>query len=104
MIEARLLSVWDGLAGSAALIAIIVLAFCVMVGAVKAGDVPRHLGVIVGVVVLLIMLPAIIAGLWSTMSFGQHLEIVALGLMIAVLLGALRKGKRQRSGRTHRRD
>ena len=102
--ETRLLSLWDGLVGSAALIAIIVLALCVMVSAVKLGDVPRHLGVIVGIVILLIMLPAIILGLWNAMSFGQHLEIVALVLMIAFLFGVLGKEKRRRSGRARRGD
>ena len=62
VIETRLFSLWDGLVGSAALIAIVIFALCVMVGAVKPGDVPRHLGVIVGIVILLIMLPAIIWG------------------------------------------
>jgi hypothetical protein len=104
VITARLLSAWDGVVGSTALLAIIILALCVMVGVGKAGDVPWHLGVIMCIVILLIMLPAIIAGLWSAMSSGQHLEIVAIGLMMAVLLGALRRGKRQRSRRTHRGD
>ena len=89
MIGARIFSVWDGLVGSVALIAIIVLAFCVMVGAVKAGDVPRHLGVIVAVGILLIMLPAIIFGLWSAMSVGQHFGIFVLGVVVCFLLSAI---------------
>ena len=89
MIEARLLSVWDSLAGLAALIAIVVLAVCVMVGAVKPSDTARHLCVIVGIVILLIMLPAIIVSLWSSMSFGQHLGIVTLGIAMASLFGLL---------------
>jgi hypothetical protein len=100
VIETRLLCAWDGLVGSFALIAIIVLAFCVMVSAVKPSDVPRHLGLIVGIVILLIILPAFIVELWSALSFWQHLEIFALGLMIALLLSAPRKKKGQRSGRT----
>jgi hypothetical protein len=104
VIEARLLSVWDGLVGSAAFIAIIILALCVMVGAVKREDILRHLGVIVGNVILLIMLPAVILGLWNAMSFRQHLGIVALVLMIAFLFGVLRKERRRRSGRARRGD
>ncbi len=96
MIEARLLSVWDGLVGSAALIAIILLALCVMVSAVKLGDVPRHLGVIVGIVILLIILPAIIIGLWNAMSFGQHLGIATILIAIIFLISAAhRKPKKQ---------
>lgn len=91
MIETRLLSLWDGLVGSAALIAIILLALCVMVSAVKLGDLPRHLGVIVGIVILLIMLPAIIVGLWNTMSFGQHLGIATILIVIIFLMSATRR-------------
>ena len=50
MIETRLLSLWDALVGSAALLAIIVLALCVMVGAVKLEDIPRQRGVIVNII------------------------------------------------------
>ena len=91
MIETRLLSAWDGFIGAAALIAIIVLAYCVMAGAVKVGDAPRHLGVIVSVVILLTILPAIIVGLWNAMSFGQHLGIITFGIAIGLLLSAFRR-------------
>jgi Ca2+/Na+ antiporter len=97
MIEAKLFSVWDGLVGSLALIATIVLALCVMVGAVKIGDIPRHLGVTVGVVVLLIMLPAIIASLWNSMTLGQHLGIIVICAAIMVLVSSSRR--RQTSSR-----
>jgi Ca2+/Na+ antiporter len=91
MIEARLLSAWDGLVGSVALIAIIVLGLCVMVSAVKPSDVPRHLGTIVGVVILLIILPAIIVSLWNSMTLGQHLGIATIFLAIIFLISATRR-------------
>lgn len=85
MIAARSLSMWNGLVGSVALIAIAVLALCVMMHVVKLGDVLRHIGVIVGVAISLVILPATIAGLWSTMSFGQRLGITALCVGIVIL-------------------
>jgi hypothetical protein len=91
VIEARLLSVWDGLVGFAAIVAITVLAFCVTVSAVKPGDVLRHLGMIVSVVILLIMLPAIIAGLWSAISIGERLGMIVLCVAIVILLGSRRR-------------
>jgi hypothetical protein len=97
--EIRLLSLWGGFLRSAALIAITLLALCIMVSAVKLEDVPRHLGVIVGIVILLIMLPAIIVGLWNAMSFGQHLGMISLGIAIAVLLAASRGRSHDRRGR-----
>jgi Ca2+/Na+ antiporter len=91
VVETRLLSLWDGLVGSAALIAIIILALCVMVSAVKLGDALRRLGVIVGVVILLIMLPAIILSLWNSMTLWQHLGIAAICIAIIFLISALRR-------------
>ena len=91
MIEARLLSVWDSLVGAAALIAVVILGLSVMVRAVNREDVLRRLGVIVGVVILLIMLPAIIVGLWNAMSFGQHLAIAAMAVAIICLISATRR-------------
>lgn len=92
MIDTQLLSLWDGLVGCAALLAIIMLALCVMVGAVKREDVLRRLGVIVGIVILLIMLPAIIVGLWNAMSFGQHLGIIVICTAIILFAGSIRRG------------
>lgn len=91
MIETRLLSVWDCLVGLTALIAIIVLAFRVMVSAVKPEDVLRHFGLIAGIVTFLIMLPAIIASLWNSMSFGQHLGTVTFVVAIGLLFNAFRQ-------------
>lgn len=88
MMEVRLLSLWDGLVESVALIAIVILALCVMVRAVKRVDAPRHLGVIAGIFILLLMLPPIIIGLWSAMSFGQHIGLMIFGAAIAILFGA----------------
>ena len=94
MIEDRLLFAWDHFVGAAALIAIIVLAFCVMAGAVKRAEVFRHLAAIVGGAALFIVLPAILLSLWRTMTLWQHLGIVALGIAALLLLGALRRAPR----------
>ncbi len=91
MIESRLFSAWDGLVGSVALIAIIVLALSVMVRFVKLGDVLRHLGVILVGAILLVMLPAIIASLWTSMTLTQHLGIIFLGVMMLLLFGTSRR-------------
>lgn len=98
MIETRLLAGWEGIVVSVALVAIVVLALCVMLGAVKVGDVPRYLSAIAGFAILLTMLPAIIVSLWNSMTFGQHLGIIALGIAIVFLLGA----SRGRSHNVHR--
>jgi hypothetical protein len=95
----NLLSGWVGIAESVALMAIVVLAMFLMVGVVKLGDVLRHLVAIFGVTILLIMLPAIMGSLWSSMTFWQHLGIVILGCLAELLLWKMpsaKKGPRKR--------
>lgn len=91
MIEARLVSAWGGLVGSAALIALIILALGVMVGAVKREDVLRRLGVIVGVVILLIVLPQTIVSLWNLLTLGQHLGIAIISIVIIFLFSSTQR-------------
>lgn len=91
MIENRLLSEWDSLVESVALIALIALALSVMVRFVKLGDVLRHLGVIMGIAILLVMLPAIIASLWASMTLTQYLGIIFLGVAMLLIFGAARR-------------
>jgi hypothetical protein len=56
-----------------------------MVRTAKSENVLRHLGLIVGVAILLRILPEIIAGLWSAMPVGQRLGIIALCVGIVIL-------------------
>ena len=51
--ETRFLSLWDALVGSAAPIMIIILALWVMIGVLKRRMLLPHLGVIVGIAILL---------------------------------------------------
>jgi len=90
MLETNFMRGWAGIVGSVALVAIAILATGLIVSAVKASDVARHLGTILCIVILLLMLPAIMAAAWSSMSYWQHFGIVILGIMIGLLLRALR--------------
>jgi Ca2+/Na+ antiporter len=86
VIASRLLSAWDAVLGSAALLAIIILTLSLMVGAVPPRDAPRHLGVILGIVILLVMLPAIVLSSWNSLDPFQQAGIVFLGIVVAYLL------------------
>lgn len=92
--EARFISAWDAVVISAALIAMIVLALRLMVRAAKLEDIPRHIGVIVGFVIALTILPAVILSLWNALSVAQRLGIAALCLGIIFLLEALQRKPR----------
>jgi hypothetical protein len=71
---------WVALAGSLAMIALILTAFGLMLGIVKPADALRRVGAILGVVMLLMVLPAVLVNLWSGMSLWQRLGMAALGI------------------------
>jgi hypothetical protein len=96
MIETDLMRGWAGIVDSVAFFAITILAMGLIVSAVKPPDVVRHLGAILCSVILLLMLPAIMASAWSSMSDWQHLGIVILGIMIGFSVRALRQVRRKR--------
>jgi hypothetical protein len=96
MPETNLLPGWVGIVESVALVVMAIFAIAVIVGEVKPADVARHLGSIFCIVILLILLPAIMMNIWSTMSYWQHLGIVILGIMIGLSLRALRQAHRRK--------
>ena len=95
MISARLLSIWDSFLGSAALIALIVLAFGIMMRAVKREDALHHLGVIAGIVILFIVLPTIIVSLWEAMLLRAHIGIWLIFIVTAIYLTAAQRRSNQ---------
>lgn len=96
MIETNLMLGWAGIMESVALFAMAILAIGLIVSAVKPSDVVRHLGAILCVVILLLMLPAVMASAWSSMSYWQHLGDVILSIMIGFSLRALGKARNKR--------
>lgn len=89
---------WAEIVESAALLAIVVLAFGVMVRVVKLGHAMKYLGAIVGVVILLVMLPEIIIVLWQSMTAWQQLGIAFMGIAACIILYE-RSGKRKTRSR-----
>ena len=96
MIETNLMLGWAGIVESVALVAIAILAVGVIVREVKPSDIGRHLGSILCIVILLLMLPAIMMNIWSTMSYWQHLGIAILVIMIGLSLRAVRQSSRKK--------
>jgi len=94
MIGTNLMRGWAGIVESVALLSIVILAIGLMISAVKPSEAARHLGTILLFLILLIMLPAIMVEAWSSMSFWQHLRIVILGIMVGMLLRAVRQARK----------
>jgi hypothetical protein len=76
---------WMALAGSVAMIALILTAFGLMLGIVKPADALRRVAAILGVVMLLLVLPAVIVSIWSGMSLWQRLAVAAIAMGIWLL-------------------
>jgi len=96
IIQTNFMRGWAGIVESVALFAITILALGVTVRAVKRSEVLKHLGAILCMAILLLMLPAIMASAWSSMSYWQHLGIFILGIMIGLSLRAIRQTGKKR--------
>ncbi len=92
----NLMQGWAILAGSVAMIALILTAFGLMLGIVEPADALRRLVAIVGVIILLIVTPSILVNIWSNMSSGQQICLTALVIFFGLLLRPRQKRSRRR--------
>ena len=86
---------WVSLTQSLAIIALILTAFGFMLGIVKPADALRRVGAILGVVMLLMVLPAVLVDLWSGMSLWQRLTLAAIVLGICLLKRPRRESRKR---------
>jgi hypothetical protein len=84
------------LTGSAALIALTLTAFGLMLGVVKPANALRRVAAILAGVILLIVFPAVVVGTWSAMLLWQRIGLVALAVLFALLLRLRRKNTRRK--------
>ena len=76
---------WDMMVMSLSVIAIVVIALGLMIRVIDPLSAFRRVGVTLGCMVILVMVPSIIVHLWEALSLWQQLGIVALaGLAVAV--------------------
>jgi hypothetical protein len=87
---------WLTLVGSLAIIALVLTAFGIMLGIVKRSDVVNRVGAILGIVIVLMLAPGILAGIWSAMSLWQQIGLVAVGIGVWRLLRLRRQARNKR--------
>jgi len=73
---------WVSLTQSLAIIAIILTAFGLMLGIVKPADALKHVGAILGIVVLLMLVPDALMSLWSAIPLWQWIGLAVIGIVI----------------------
>ena len=83
----ELLRLWDAMAISLAVVVIVVAALGMIVGFVELDHAFKRLGLALVCLVLLLILPQIIAGIWHKLSFWQHFGMILLfGLAVMLIL------------------
>ena len=87
---------WMTLIGSLATIALILTAFGLMLGIVKPADVLKHVGTILGIVIVLMLIPGILVSAWLGMSLWQQIALVAIGIGISVWLRPQRQTRKKK--------
>ncbi|SRR6266568_2906385 len=95
MAEFNLMHEWAQLVGLIAVIGIVVTSFGVMLGIVKPSDSARHIGTILGIVLLFLILPAIVVSAWSALSFWQKMGLAALGTAVGLWRRPRRKERKR---------
>jgi len=94
MIRENFLNGVAELLGAFAAISIIVTAFGLMLGIMKPADAFKWIGVIVGAVIMLLVLPGIVVSAWSAMMLWQQMAMAALGIAIGIAgFECLKRGK-----------
>lgn len=78
MSELNFMHGWMTLIGSLATIALILVVFGLMLGIVKPADALKHIGVILGFVIVLMLIPGILVSAWSGMSLWQQIALAAI--------------------------
>lgn len=81
----RILSLWDAIVKSAAVIGIVVIAIGLMVRMIDARRALAKIGTALGTLLLLLALPPILVGIWHTLSFWQQVGIITLGAVVGAI-------------------
>jgi len=83
-----MLRLWDALVSCAAMLGIVIGALGVMLQIVEPAEGMRRIGAVVGCAVLLVILPSIIAGIWSGLIIWHKICILSLVWIVVLVLGA----------------
>lgn len=92
-----ILSLWDAIVESAAVIALVAIAVTIMLGIIDTRHELCRIGVMLGALVLLLPLSLILVALWRSLSDLQQLAVITFAgllVLVAVRASTLPTGKR----------
>jgi len=82
MIEYNFMHCFELLLGLLGMIAMVLMAFGIMLGMVKPADSVKHGGTILGIIIVLIAAPCMLLSAWSAIPVWQQIAMLAIGLCI----------------------
>jgi len=82
VIELSLMHGWTAILGSLAMIALILTACGIMLSFVKPADAAKHVGAVLGIVIVLALGPGIFVGAWSAILLWQKIALLAIAFVI----------------------
>jgi hypothetical protein len=91
MVESTFMHGWMVFLGSLAIIVIILTAFGIMLGILKAVDATKLVAAILGIIILLALAPGIIVSAWLAIPLWQRVALFVIGICI----WQLRRPRRQ---------
>ncbi len=80
-----LLHLWDEMAASLAVIVIVMTAIGLMLRLVEPTHAFKRVGLVLGCLILLLILPPILVGIWRSLSIGQQLGTIILAIALGVI-------------------
>ena len=80
--ESNFMHGWAVLLGSLSLIALALMAFGIMLGMVKPADAVKHVGAILGIIIMLMLVSGIMLGAWLAILLWQRIALLAIGICI----------------------
>lgn len=93
---ATVMAGWLSMLQLLAIIGIFVVAFGLMVGMLKPSDAWKHMGLIQGMVLSLILLPRILLCAWLRLLMWQKFGLVVLGAAVWLFRQSKRRGQNSR--------
>jgi hypothetical protein len=96
MSEMKIIHVWAALVGSLAAVVIVATSIGLMLCIVRPADALKHVGAVFGIVIVLLLIPGVLANLWSGISLGQRVALAVIGIGIMCWW---RPGRQTRKGK-----
>ncbi len=88
---------WLSILQFLASVGIVVVAFGLMFGMLKPSDALKHIGAILGIVIVLMLLPGIVVSAWRAIPVWQRFGLGALLVLVWITRAELRKHRGRRS-------